>query len=812
MRDRGDRAAKAARLTALTVLRLLAVYFATAAAVILAARRWVGAIPLRAALFLALAPFLFVGRAMLTAGVYAPIDITYVHQPFLALAEEKGTSIVRSPILSDVAFSMLPWRKAVREAVKHGRLPLWNRFQLAGEPLLAAQQHGAFHPETIPLLLLPLAQGWTLLMALRFFVSLLSAYLFLRDVTGRELPAMFGAAAWGFCDFLVFFEGYPLSPAVGPLPLLLLGVRRLAREPGRRAVGITVVALLLTVTAGHPESLLHVVAAGGVYFLFELAWTGRRTARRAFLLSLLAGALALGLSAIVLLPLAEALPLTSEHASRSGVYAHQKRSVDLPLSIRRTIRDFVPYAYGVLGGYAQVMPGFAEPGAYAGSLLLPLAWIGLRSGRRERWAFLTLGLLGLCVSVGLIWIADAVARLPFFRIAVNERLAFLFAFSMAALAALGVERLSESKARRELAIAAIVCAAVLAAMFARVLPGAVSLGLTRVELARRLAIQLAPLVLLLLLALGARASWGVSAAAALLAILLVERRLESGSLYPTYPDTAFAPHLPVLDPIPRGQPWRFAGVGYELVPNVSCLYELEDVRSYAALTLASMVQTFSLWCVPQPIWFNRIDDPTRPFLSFLNVRYVLLPPETKAPAGWPVLAETPGGTLAENPGALPRAFVPDTVALIEDPIAQLDALARITDFRRVAVVQRAGGGADVAAGVPNGRATARISSYGAQEMTLDLDAREPAVVATSIPRWPGWNVSLDGRPWPSLVVNRAFVGFRAPSGRHTARLFYLPDSVRLGGAASVLTLVACVGMLSLPRRTRRRRGGPPPAA
>src|SRR5262245_21866137 len=105
----------------MAAVRLLAVYFASTTFVLLAVRRWVSRVPLRSAVFLSLVPFVFVGPAMVRARIYAPIDITYVHQPFKAMAEEKGMTIVRSPILSDVVFSMIPWRKAVRDAVKNGR-------------------------------------------------------------------------------------------------------------------------------------------------------------------------------------------------------------------------------------------------------------------------------------------------------------------------------------------------------------------------------------------------------------------------------------------------------------------------------------------------------------------------------------------------------------------------------------------------------------------------------------------------------------------------------------------------------------------
>ena len=148
-----------------------------------------------------------------------------------------GTEKTKTPILSDVALQEIPWRKAVREAVKNGRLPLWNRFVLAGEPLLAVQQHAFFHPATWIGFLLPLAQAWTFEMALRYFLSLLCAYLFLRDLACGEAAALLGAVGWAFCDYMVFFLGYPLTPAAAPFPLLLLGLRRLVSAGDRRAVG-----------------------------------------------------------------------------------------------------------------------------------------------------------------------------------------------------------------------------------------------------------------------------------------------------------------------------------------------------------------------------------------------------------------------------------------------------------------------------------------------------------------------------------------------------------------------------------------------
>src|SRR5262249_34948947 len=137
--------------------------------------------------------------------------------------------------------------------------------------------------------------------------------------------------------------GYPVASSIGPFPLLALGLDRLARDADRPAAVLTTISLVLIVVGGHPEMLLFAVAAGGGWFLFRLARgePGRRG--RAVRLSFLAGALALGLTAVQLVPLVEALPQTWERVFRSEWYAHQKKSVDAAQSVRRASTILVPF-------------------------------------------------------------------------------------------------------------------------------------------------------------------------------------------------------------------------------------------------------------------------------------------------------------------------------------------------------------------------------------------------------------------------------------------------------------------------------------
>jgi hypothetical protein len=285
-----------------------------------------------------------------------------------------------------------------------------------------------------------------------------------------------------------------------------------------------------------------------------------------------------------------------------------------------------------------------------------------------------------------------------------------------------------------------------------------------------------------------------------LVLLAVERKLEAGGLYPTFPNRAFYPDLAVLDPIPRDAPWRFTATGFQFVPNIAALYELEDVRGYEAMTFQPLTETFVLWCVPQPIWFNRVDDPTTPFLSFLNVRWVLTPEDWTPPPDWKTVAEGDGTRLFENPRALPRAFVPRMVRAVADDAGQREALGSIADFADLGIVGGSGTKWPAGEWKANGVATVRIESYRPQRLVLTVDAPSDAIVGTSIPRWPGWNLEIDGRRAPLLAYNRAFVGFEIPAGTRRAVLRYLPGSFLAGSAISLATAAVCLVMLLARRR------------
>src|SRR6185436_691990 len=128
---------------------------------------------------------------------------------------------------------------------------------------------------------------------------------------------------------------------------------------------------------------------------------------------------------------------------------------------------------------------------------------------------------------------------------------------------------------------------------------------------------------------------------AVLALLLVQRVVEDGGMYPVLPEKLFYPDIPILrhmqnDP---ATPFRMVGLWFALVPDTAAMYGLEDARGYEAMTFDRLHDTYALWSEAQPVSFNIIKDKTRPFLSFLNIKYAIGSLDAQPEGDWKLVLQ-----------------------------------------------------------------------------------------------------------------------------------------------------------------------------
>jgi hypothetical protein len=269
-------AVRRARYVILRALRMtLLLYLLTAAVLLGIAHAHFTRLTRWAALALVLLPLVFTGGALLRGRVYAPVELAYTTEPLNAYRAEVGAPLPRNGALSDIAFQMLPWRQALRNAVVEHEWPLWNRFEGCGDVLAGAAQAAPFSPFTWIALLLPVAASFGFTASIAFFIAALGAFLLARDFECSELASLIAAAVFTFSAPMALQILWPLGFAWAFLPIVFLATRRVVVAPSMRSASMLTAVLALEVLSGHPETLLHVTFLGGIYGAYELLRPGR---------------------------------------------------------------------------------------------------------------------------------------------------------------------------------------------------------------------------------------------------------------------------------------------------------------------------------------------------------------------------------------------------------------------------------------------------------------------------------------------------------------------------------------------------------
>ncbi|HEV7488677.1 MAG TPA: YfhO family protein [Thermoanaerobaculia bacterium] len=792
----------------------LLLYLATTIVLIACWRRFVQPMSRTAAIVLVLLPLCFTGRALLTGKVYAPIDLPFMSEPLNAYAAEFGVPKVHNGTLSDLYCQIIPWRSAVRTAIASGQWPLLNPFMLCGDILAAAAQSAPYDPLNLLGMLIPLPPSLTFAAAMTFFLAGFGAFVFMRSLGCGELAALVTAAGWMFSGSMAYFVGWPLARSWAYLPMMFFAVRLTVREASIRGGVILLIALTLLILSGHPESLLHVTAVGAAYGLFEIATTRKRIGR-VIAIACVAGVVALLLTAIFLLPFLEASQQTLEIRTRVD-----RSSMPLPFMPERIQRRAANTVFPFWGGQPwrdSFTPEFEALTARNGSIVLSLAIATLFVARRrkETWFFFGLTLVCLCAAFDAPPVSNLLHKLPLFNMALNERLAFAASCAMSILAGLTIDALAGSAgvspARSARNSTADGTSALPAAIIAAVIALALALGTYAVwtheinvgvdpNVIRIVAFaELLPLAVVAIL-LFARTPLRIALPVVLM-LILGQRIVEDGSIYPSLPQHDFYPKIPLIRAIPTDskEPFRVAGEHFVLIPDSAAIYQLEDPRGYEAMTFARLADTYPIWSIPQPISFNAIGDLQPPFLSFLNIKYAIVPMPVKVTEGWRELMKDRSAKLYENTRVLPRAFVPRRIRYERSGGPIVKAMTEANDFSDMAWVE--------APELPphdiaNGPATLTLHKDGFG-LSIDAVMSGDGWVVASQSAWKGWRAYIDGRRVQTRFANHAFLGVFVPKGRHIVKLQYLPESFTRGRNISFTTLGALIAAAIFPSARRR---------
>jgi hypothetical protein len=724
-------------------------------------------------------------------------------------------------------------RLVVSEALASGRLPVWEPGAMIGFPLLAAVQAAVFYPATWIGALLPAGAGWTWLALLHMSLSGFLAAAWLQRGLGLAAPA----ARIGGCFYMLsfFFVGHLHAGHVNYIwafPWVVGTLWRLERclvENSVRAIAALAACFALLVLAGAPQisHLLGVVGVGRLAWHLGSAREARSVRWRAVGRVALAGTAGLLLAAPQLLPSLELIPHLQR--SRPDAYAF---ATDYSFPPENLITLLAPRFLGSDVDVAYWGRGKSwELGGFMGLAALALGLVGLRGRHPQRWFWAGLALAGLLLALG--------RYAPFFRAWYHlvpgaglfrgpSRLLLLFTIGVAALSALGADRLWTGGALRSGRAAAFagslaVLLSVTALAFTpdrasrrfdaiRSLPDWESasesprpraLAPEAAAAARGSLAWAASGALLLAAAFGVHAA-GRLPSRGLAGVLGLLGALELGVQGRAYfrPSPEEFQRLPAgLSEFLRGRgegPFRVASAGDAAIALVGSVQAegLAHVGGYDPMMLRSYAELMNV------VHGKPADEPVvaissvgpHPVLDMLGARYWLVSPGLSPPPSWRALATVQGRTLFENPAALPRAWLVREAVVVPESERRLGLLASETFDPRAAVLLESGATGSASVGGGGGQAFVLRSRPG--ELLLRIQASAPSWLVVSEVWYPGWEAWVDGRGVQSMRANHLLQALPVHPGTHEVRLRYrsrwLGWGLFLGAVTMAGLLTACV--------------------
>ena len=367
----------------------------------------------------------------------------------VAIATWKLTVGGRIIARGDLLLYFYPLRDYASQAVREGRLPLWNPYTFMGAPFLANSQVGLFYPLNLLMAWLPVevAVSWSI--ALHLAVAALGAYVLAQRALGLGRFASFAAGlAFGLGGYLgAQAEHLNQIQVLAWLPWTLwLGIRVGQSASWRAAAGLALV-VALQLLAGHTQSFYISSVALLLTLVTQWLWDGLRTRRLRLVVLIraalvIAGALALAalICAVQLLP---TLELAGESARAGGLPFNEAGSFSW--------RPWVA-ARALMPTYGD--PLFPEYVTYLGAAGMALAALGALAYRRHTaWPIfpVVLAIAGFVLALGVATpLFGLLYRLlPGFSLfRAQARWLVLFALGAALLVGLGVQQLRDGLSAR----------------------------------------------------------------------------------------------------------------------------------------------------------------------------------------------------------------------------------------------------------------------------------------------------------------------------------------------------------------------------
>ncbi len=206
------------------------------------------------------------------------------------------------------------------------------------------------------------------------------------------------------------------------------------------------------------------------------------------------------------------------------------------------------------------------------------------------------------------------------------------------------------------------------------------------------------------------------------------------------------------------------------------------------------------------------------FLNLVGAEWLVIPSNQGIPDGFfgplPVTAAATFGQVSvwRNPNRLPRVFLADRYQVVPDRADIYPYILQGSeDLSRLVYLENEPTPAPQADSLPSG--TAEITAYTLDSIVVAVSTDRPQVLVLTDSYYDAWQASVDGEPAEVLRADGAFRAVALPGGAQTvvftfeSRRYLIGEWVTWG--ASLVVIVVCAGSMTaaMGRRRKERNGG-----
>lgn len=724
-----------------------------------------------------------------------------------------------------------------------GKVPMWNPYQFCGIPYVDGFHGDTFYPFSFLKFFISVyrALGWTML--LHVFLAGITMFFCARVFGRSQIASTLAAVGYMFAAYFISqvapgHDGKMFVTALFPLTMMLieLGFRR---QPLLyfSLLGLTIGIIILS---PHPQMAYYTLWACAFYFAFKLIdrFVDDRTPAKLIkptALFVLAVVVGLAISAIHFYPGYE---YVKNYSPRSDEKRGEDWARSWSLNPEEVVSLVVPEFSGVTGEQGNSYWGrnyFKDNSEYAGvvPLLLAIVAVGMIRSRKT-WFFGGLALFAVIYGLaGNTWFFYL-----FYTLIPNVKstrawsmIMFLFSFSIALLAAFGLDFVIEQSRRLKdnqkrlftILLFALPALVLIGALFFASAPDAAA-GLYKSVFYSSIQPQKNAILsshlgaitagfwkTFLFLAIAAAAVWmysrkkaGVMILWLVIAVALVDSYRFDLQFIKTYDEKTTFTSTPLVQYF-KSLPGKFRVLNLDkgyLPTNYLPMFGIEEMTSYHG---------------NEPRWYYKLIGGTAMknvinlnLWSMTNTRYLLLSPaspfkgEQLASLGFKEVKRLQNFQIFEDPLANDRAYIVHqwVVEPDEDKRDALILSQRFNPHLQVALPADPGIAAQIDTAV-YAADTVKIDKYENDYISLTTSSFADGILVLADNWYPAWKGFVDGRPVEVLRANSSFRGIVLPAGRHTVEFRYISSTYKTGKMLTLgglLFVIIVAGWYLMPRR------------